>query len=695
VSIRQLVGDCRVQLRNLPADSVQAVITSPPYYGLRDYGTEPLVWGQTCCDHPHQWEDAVRAPWANELPSAKSQTTRNNAFHESMGKTAGQFCSHVHDWQAVGKPAANGSVNSVMQGETLNGTSGTRKPSTSGVCACGAWLGSLGLEPTPDMFIEHLVEVFREVRRVLRPDGVAWVNLGDSMSGSGKGPTGKSGIGDQASRQGFVGGRSKDAPSCGMNGTRPRGCPDDDSSSTNLCDGCRAAFGFRNARSGTLLVDESTACEDDPSQDHNQSHSSENSQRQKRTSQSDHATLDLLPSPDHEVSLPLASPESTQQQSSQQLRGECSHCGNCGACLSVLRSSSRDSRLCVRTPAYMRGTDRQSGSLDSHMSGMGLSSTAYPHSTIALPPKNLLMMPARLAMALQADGWYLRSQIPWLKRNSMPESVTDRPATSVEYVYLLSKSRTYFWDADAVRMNVSGNAHSRGNGVNPKSLTAGYAPGQDEPNMPRLHRSKQNASFSGAVNELVSNRNRRNSDWFFESWQGLMLDEHDDPLALVVNPAPFSGAHFATFPPKLIEPMIKASTSERGCCPECGAPWVRIVEPGIRTNGTGAGTLGISNNRRATTSTRTGRIDGYTPPSRDAIGGSITTGWRPACKHTDAEPQPCTVLDCFGGAGTVGLVADRLGRNAILIDLKADYADMAHGRLTNDAPLFVNVEMGA
>ncbi len=90
--------------------------------------------------------------------------------------------------------------------------------------------------------------------------------------------------------------------------------------------------------------------------------------------------------------------------------------------------------------------------------------------------------------------------------------------------------------------------------MNPKSLASGYAPGQDTPNMP------QNASFSGAINELVTSRNRRNGDWFFESWQGLMLDEQDAPLALVVNPAPLKLAHYASFPPKLVEPMVKAST---------------------------------------------------------------------------------------------------------------------------------------
>ena len=71
------------------------------------------------------------------------------------------------------------------------------------------------------------------------------------------------------------------------------------------------------------------------------------------------------------------------------------------------------------------------------------------------------MMPARVAMALQDDGWWLRSEIIWHKRNPMPESCTDRPTSSHEKVFLLSKAARYFYDAEAVRVPVTGNAHAR------------------------------------------------------------------------------------------------------------------------------------------------------------------------------------------------------------------------------------------
>lgn len=223
------------------------------------------------------------------------------------------------------------------------------------------------------------------------------------------------------------------------------------------------------------------------------------------------------------------------------------------------------------------------------------------------------MMPFRVAMALQADGWYLRSVIPWLKRSAMPESVTDRPASAVEYVFLLAKSSRYFWDADAVRATPyqgddGWRFYANRGMVDPREGRPRHT-GSGQP-----RDGGNSALAAGQARDFSAGRNRRNSDWFFESWQGLMLDEADDPLALIVNPAPFKSAHFATFGPKLVEPMIKAST-------------------------------------------RLGDV----------------------------------ILDPFFGAGTVGLVADRLGRSAIGCELKPDYADMGADRITDDAPLFSSV----
>lgn len=139
-----ICGDCLEVMKGWPDGCVQCVVTSPPYWGLRDYGIEPSVWGgDPACEHE----------WAEHI-----------------------------------EPAANGITHDGgMSGQTLSGNSATRKPKHSAFCQkCGAWRGCYGLEPTPELFVEHTVTIFREVRRVLRDDGTLWLNLGDSYA-SGKG----------------------------------------------------------------------------------------------------------------------------------------------------------------------------------------------------------------------------------------------------------------------------------------------------------------------------------------------------------------------------------------------------------------------------------------------------------------------------------------------------------------------------
>ena len=147
-----------------------------------------------------------------------------------------------------------------------------------------------------------------------------------------------------------------------------------------------------------------------------------------------------------------------------------------------------------------------------------------------LKPKDLCMMPARVAMALQADGWYLRSDIIWHKPNPMPESVTDRPTKSHEYIFLLSKRARYFYDPDAVRephQDVNGTERFKnGCGVGDRNFTQGWSGG--------------NVSLDKHRNYNPAGRNKR-SVW-------------------TVASQPYSEAHFATFPPDLIKPCILAGS---------------------------------------------------------------------------------------------------------------------------------------
>ena len=408
-------------LRAMRAESVHCAISSPPYWSLRAYGTEPQVWGD-------------------------------------------------------------------------------------------GWRGELGLEPTPELYVEHVVEVFREVKRVLRSDGTLWLNMGD----------------------GYWGGKGQSAQAWS-------------------------------------------------------------------TGHTDRDTL---------------------QGAASQITG--------------------------------MGETRPSDG---------------KHPTIK--PKDLIGMPWRVALALQADGWYWRSCIPWLKRNSMPESVTDRPGNAVEYWLLLTKSARYFYDAEAVRMPPTQSTIAR---VALAESRKAEADTQSTGGRAYKHCESarvSNEKYGGGRDHLVcapppGGRSRRNSDWFFESWQGLLTGEDGEPLAMVVNPKGFAEAHFATFPEKVVEPFVLASTSGKGCCPTCGAPWARAVSTSRVTDKPRPKDAQCSDRNtegyRWTTSTR-------------------TLGWQPTCECEQAEPVPCTVLDPFVGSGTVLVVAQRLGRNGIGLELKPEYVDMARKRL--------------
>ena len=309
--------------------------------------------------------------------------------------------------------------------------------------------------------------------------------------------------------------------------------------------------------------------------------------------------------------------------------------------------------------AYARGDNRGgSGSGDKQASNAG-SAGVVPRGVPGLKPKDLMMMPARVALALQADGWWLRSEIVWHKPNPMPESCTDRPTSAHEKLYLLTKAPRYFYDAEAVRVPCSPNTHERRKDGE-WSAAKGADPADNRPGTFKHTRTVAEQAEHGA--------NLRNV------WS---IATHS-----------FSSAHFATFPPALVEPCIKAGTSERGACAKCGAPWRRVVATSrVETQQTWNPKNPMSKDSQTT---RRQVSDGYVPHSVS----SSTTGWEPTC-GCGADTRPCVVLDCFGGAGTVGLVADRLQRDAVLIEISAEYAEMARQRIQEDATLLAQVEVVA
>jgi DNA modification methylase len=265
-------------------------------------------------------------------------------------------------------------------------------------------------------------------------------------------------------------------------------------------------------------------------------------------------------------------------------------------------------------------------------------------------PKDLFLIPERLAIALQDAGWYVRSRIAWTKNSVMPESIRDRPTSAWEHIWMLTKSPVYFWDKEAVLEDAVCD-RTRGPALHPDLLST-------------------NGNSGLAQRPVTGSRNIRNV------W--------------LINPKPFKGAHFATFPPDLPDRCIRAATSEAGCCPTCGSPLRRIVEKGepdrdhmaaCGADLTG-GYAGQSQKDYASAGAQNA-----SDTKRRILEGMVkkrTIGWAQTCKCSPADPVPALVLDPFAGSGTTLMVARQLGRDSVGIELNEDYVAMAAERIGGD-----------
>jgi DNA modification methylase len=587
--IKIFVGDCRAVLRSMPAESVHACVTSPPYYGLREYGIEPSIWGG---------DEACAHEWADDVVDRARATPGTGA----SGLTGG------------GKTQA-----------TAN-----RFEKRSSFCAkCGAWKGVLGMEPDWRMYVEHMVEVFREVRRVLRADGTLWLNLGDSYA------TGAGAVGER--------------PGGGAQGDAWAGRPKPGAT----------AWAGRNV------------------------------------------------------------------------------------------------------PHQHRGSREGAAGKHEYVAGLGPMTQPNRMPQHGMKAKDLMMMPARVAIALCDDGWYLRQDNVWAKPNPMPESVTDRFTKSHEYVFLLAKQERYFFDQEAILEPLSESTHLRvSQSTLNEQLGSDKVPGKTNGPMTVSLRGfkagkpgsgiKNNESMNAAMvapGRRSGNKARKPAgqrgppgadpndagDGVAGSipWEGFQRNKRS---VWTVTTVPFGGefcracqtyfegdalgdlrvekiekegggqerrrwcrcgvhdkwlSHFATFPPTLIEPCIKAGASEKGCCAKCGAPWVRESETKYDTQGR------TTNGQRSVD--RRHEKPGF---EVRAVKHVETIGWSPTCEcavqTADGKLNRCVVLDPFGGAGTTGMAADRLHRDAVLIESNPEYAEMARQRLQLDAgPMFGDVRLVA
>lgn len=324
---------------------------------------------------------------------------------------------------------------------------------------------------------------------------------------------------------------------------------------------------------------------------------------------------------------------------------------------------------------------------------------------IQLKTKDLVGIPWRVAFALQADGWYLRSDIIWAKPNPMPESVTDRPTKSHEYIFLLTKKQKYFYDAEAIKEKQSGEIKTRrfssDGGAKARAMGKHISGGNEG---------------TGAKWTDTGSRNKR-TVW-------------------TVSTQPYPEAHFATFPPKLIEPCILAGTSPKAC-EICGAPWERVVEksrstlsrtddPTMLTGRRGLNrerprqsdryVLAITQNELANKLrtvatgreqemretfgskwdhwTRTDRSGARVPTFADAkklktlLGVTIPFdgqpgGWQPTCSCKNEGKGRCIVLDPFAGTGTTLWVAEHFGRDSIGIEISEEYCRLINKRMSS------------
>jgi len=147
-----ICGDCLEIMKEMPSRSVDMIMTSPPYWGLRDYGIEQIFGGDRDCEH--EWGDRNYIKPATQVDFSKSGLKKDGRTEENRIKT---------NIKSSGKRSNN--------------------PSDSQLCLkCQAWKGQLGLEPTPEMYIEHLTIIFNEAKRVLKKEGSLWLNIGDTYN---------------------------------------------------------------------------------------------------------------------------------------------------------------------------------------------------------------------------------------------------------------------------------------------------------------------------------------------------------------------------------------------------------------------------------------------------------------------------------------------------------------------------------
>ena len=619
-----------IKMRELEDESIDCIVTSPPYFGLRDYGTGKWEGGDPNCDHvANSKATKVQGnPEFNKNRPSREETKYKGYYEAICPKCNAIKIDYVwggdekceHEWSKE-PPRRRRHPNDHTKGTLNQIASAPHLKETDSCHKCGGWMGGYGLESTPDQYIKNTLLIFDELHRVLKPQGTVWWNIGDSYA----------------------------MKSSAWGGSR----------------------GHNSILKGTGLAD-----------------------KQRRT----------------------------------------------GVCPDKLKS------------------------------------------------KDLMMIPARVAIAVAEHGWYLRSEIIWHKPNPMPESVKDRPTSAHEKIYLFAKNRKYYYDADAIREpqkqdsiaragrdywdtnKIEAGQYAIPNVESAKKLNQKVLDTVEEGKIPmankrnvwttkyesdeeeRMYRQGMSKTrgenvvyvrtklptqedfvkfmrLKTSVKQLDEETDIERTTiehWFrndesgfafpsVEDWKAIRdyvndwskeFESMDEGLTYVeshmdsvesnplgknkrnvwtVTTKPFRGAHFAVFPPDLIEPCIKAGTSEYGCCSKCGNPYVRNNEvTSVPERTTRDNMVGVIPGRNKKSRMNSKEMESLVREDK---------GWIATCK-CNAEVKKSVVLDPFGGSGTTGLVANNLGRDAVLIELNKDYVDIAKKRLDEYLGLFSEVKDG-
>ncbi len=346
---------------------------------------------------------------------------------------------------------------------------------------------------------------------------------------------------------------------------------------------------------------------------------------------------------------------------------------------------------------------------------------------LGMKQKDLVGIPWMLAFALRADGWWLRQDIVWAKPNPMPESVTDRCTKSHEYIFLLTKSAHYYYDAEAIKEPAADSSMQRWNQDIENQHGSERVPGKTNDPMKAVG-GFERLGREGANSRMHQDRDPSHSDErkvrtlgvkgqdadagevrsgkgvAFGRGAGWREDEsctrpmRNKRSVWEIATQPYSEAHFATFPEALVEPCILAGTSERGCCPQCGAGWERVCNKELVPTAKAAHTFVVDKRDAEADDQDQGsnrQKDGHKP---GWINQTETTGWQPTCQCRDVGTEglgtkPCIVLDPFAGSGTTGVVALRYHRDFIGIELNPAYAELSRKRIGAESPMFNEVEV--